>query len=755
MPKYLVIVESPAKEKTISKFLGKDFIVRSSYGHIRDLPKSKLGIDTEHDFTPTYINIKKSERILSDLRSKSAKTDKVYLATDLDREGEAIAWHLKEALELSDDQIERITFHEITPEAINDAVKHPRKLNMGLVNSQQARRILDRIVGYKLSPLLWSKIKKGLSAGRVQSVAVMIICDREQEIQNFVPVEYWNIEANLSKQNQQDAFFTAGLISRNGEKIEKLTIKNQQEADNILKGLEGAVYTVSNIESKNRKRAPYPPYTTSTLQQDASRRLGFSASKTMMIAQKLYEGINIGGDSSGLITYMRTDSLNIAKSCQMQTLDFIEKKYGKDFVPQNPRIYKTKSKGAQEAHEAIRPTSPNRLPEQIEQYLSADEFKLYFLIWKRFIASQMSEAVYNVVSVDIKANDCIFRATGSVLIFDGFMRVYNIEETEREMKIPKLDQNEILDLIKLSSEQKFTEPPPRFNEASLIKALEEYGIGRPSTYAPIINTILQRLYVKLENKRFTPTPLGIVVNDVLKKYFGNIVSTQFTAAVEEKLDHIAENQIEWQKVIGEFYHPFEHDLKNAQQNLGYQKVEAKQTDIICPKCGKPMLLRMSRGGEFLGCSGFPECKFTMSLDRDGNPVLSEQETTDVCEKCGQPLVRKIGFAKRPYLICKNPDCGAKYSIDSKGNKVFKPAPEMTDIKCQKCGSPMLKRKGKRGEFLTCQAFPKCRNLIWLTSEKKAAEKKAAKSTKAKTKTKTKKTAAKKAVKENAADAVQN
>jgi DNA topoisomerase-1 len=719
VPKYLVIVESPAKEKTISKILGKDFTVKSSYGHIRDLPKSKIGIDIEDNFAPTYTNIPKAKKLISDLKKAAESSDKIYLATDFDREGEAIAWHLKEALQLTDSKISRITFHEITSEAILDAVKRPRGLDMGLVNSQQTRRILDRLVGYKLSPLLWKKIKVGLSAGRVQSVAVMIICSREEEIKNFVPVEYWSIEAELSKLEKNAIPFKAQIFSKNNIKFDRLAIQNKEQADNILKELEGTKYIVKSIDTKQRKRSPYPPYTTSTMQQDASRRLGFSASKTMSVAQKLYEGINIGSSvSTGLITYMRTDSLNIAKSVQNETLKFIESSYGNNFLPKTPRIYKAKTKGAQEAHEAIRPTSPNKIPSKIKQYLSSDELKLYDLIWKRFLASQMSDAVYNTVTAEISAKDYLFKATGSTLIFEGFLKVYNIDDNEKEIKLPLLKNGEILNLLQIIPQQHFTEPPPCYNEASLIKALEEHGIGRPSTYAPTIKTILDRLYVRLDGKKFVPTNLGIVVNNVLKNHFGNIINVKFTAGVEEKLDDIAEDKVVWQNVLKDFYNPFEKDLEEAEKNLQRQKIQAQQSSEICPNCGKYMVIRDSKAGQFLGCSGYPECKTTLSLDKYGKVVAGSQETDMKCDKCGSPLIKKIGFRGKQYLSCKNyPECKTIYNIDKDGNKVIKPEPEHTNIKCEKCGAEMLKRVGKRGPFLTCSAFPKCRNLQWIKTSK--------------------------------------
>ncbi len=715
--KSLVIVESPAKSKTISKILGDDYIVKSSFGHIRDLPESKIGVDIEKNFKPTYVAMPKSKKVISDLKKAVEKVGHIYLATDLDREGEAIAWHLKELLKLSDDKTDRITFHEITESAIKEAVKNPRKIDMSLVDSQQARRILDRLVGYKLSPILWKKIKKGLSAGRVQSVAVMMICDREEEIEKFVPVEYWSIEAELQK-DKKDISFKANLLSKDGKKIDKLAIKNKEQAKLILKELENAQYKVSSIEKKERKRSPYPPYTTSTMQQDISRRLGFSSSKTMSVAQKLYEGIQIGNQGVvGLITYMRTDSLNIAAVAQKETLNFIGTNYGKQFVPVKPRFYKTKSKGAQEAHEAIRPTSVKRTPEMMKQYLTTDEYKLYNAIWNRFVASQMTDAIYDTVTIDIQANNYIFRATGSTLKFDGFMKVYSIQDEEtKEPKLPTLQQNDILNLINIIPEQHFTEPPARYNEASLIKTLEEYGIGRPSTYAPTIKTILDRMYVRIENKKFYPTDLGVIVNKFLKENFKDVINYKFTADIEEEFDDIAENKLKWQDVLKKFYTPFKKHLKQA-ESATRQKIEPKATNEICPKCGKPMVIRDSRRGPFMACTGYPECKTTFSVDKDGNKVSNEpQKTEEKCPKCGGTMLKKMGF-RGPYLACEHyPECKTTYSLDKNGNKVIKPEPKKTDIKCEKCGSPMLKRIGKRGPFLTCSAFPKCRNLQWVKTD---------------------------------------
>jgi len=663
MSKYLVIVESPAKEKTISKFLGSNFAVKSSFGHVRDLPKSKIGVETEKNFKPQYVIVPRAKKLISELKKLSDKADSVYLATDYDREGEAIAWHLKEALKLKDEKLKRITFLEITKDAINEAVKHPRKIDSDLVNSQQARRILDRLVGYELSPLLWRKIKYGLSAGRVQSAALRMICDREEEIKSFKPQEYWGVEAELSKKSGDNRHFLAHLVSKGAKKFEKLDIKNKETAEQIVNELKGAEYEVAKIEAKERRRSPFPPYSTSTLQQDASRRIGFYASKTMKVAQKLYEGVHLGKEGDiGLITYMRTDSLNIAASAQKEARDFILAKYGAGFLPEKPKFYKTKSKGAQEAHEAIRPTSVKRTPEEIKKFLSVDEFELYDLIWRRFVASQMMDAVFDTVSADIRAKEYMFRASGSTLKFKGFLEVYEVQQDdEKDVSLPALSEKEILNLVKLLDEQHFTEPPPRFNEASLIKALEEQGIGRPSTYASIINTITQRTYTRLEQKRFFPTALGIVVSDLLKRYFKEIVDIQFTAGIEEKLDLVAEGKTDWVSMVRDFYAPFKKDLADAEKNIKRQKVEPEKTNEICPKCGKPMVLRDSPRGRFLACSGFPECRTTFSLDREGKKIERVQ-------------------------------------------------PEMTDIKCEKCGSPMLKRVGKRGPFLACSAFPKCRNI---------------------------------------------
>lgn len=672
MAKNLVIVESPTKEKTISKFLGSAYVVRSSYGHIRDLPKSKIGVDIEHNFEPQYAVTVKAKKLIPELKKLSKAAAVVFLATDYDREGEAIAWHLKDALGLTDKKIRRITFHEITQEAIKEAIANPRDIDDALVNSQQARRVLDRLVGYKLSPLLWRKIKYGLSAGRVQSVAVRIICDREEEIEAFKPQEYWSLGIELEKKGYSP--FTAYLHSKADKKYDKLSINEQVTVNQITSDIGTAGFSVLSIESKQKERSPSAPYTTSTLQQDASRRIYFSAAKTMLIAQKLYEGIDIGKDGNvGLITYMRTDSVNVAESFRKETAKYVEDKLGKKYLPAKPRIYKTKSKGAQEAHEAVRPTSVRRSPDELKPFLSDDEYKLYDLIWRRFVASQMANAVYDSCSADIKAKDYIFRATGRTLKFDGFLNVYEVKDVddeakeEKDIQLPPLVNGDALALLRFLPEQHFTEPPARYNEASIIKTLEEHGIGRPSTYAPTIHTIVGRGYVRLEQRRFYPTDLGKLVNDVLKNHFPDIVDLEFTANVEARLDDIAEGKIKWSDVVGDFYVPFDETLKKAETNLTRQKIKPLETDEKCPKCGKPMVIRVSRNGRFLACTGFPECKTTFSIDKDNN-------------------------------------------------KIIKPAPEITSEVCEKCGKPMVKRFGRRGPFIACSGFPNCKNTKKIKAE---------------------------------------
>lgn len=662
MSKYLVIVESPTKEKTISRILGKNFVIKSSNGHIRDLPKNKIGIDINNNFKPTYVNIRRSEKIILNLKKSISSFDKVYLATDFDREGEAIAWHLKEVLKLPDSKILRITFNEITKDAIISSLKHPRKIDINIVYSQQTRRILDRLVGYKLSPFLWRKVKIGLSAGRVQSVALMIICNREEEIKKFKPVEYWNIEVSLAKKNMIDNIFKATIFSRKNKKLNKFEIKNKEQSNAIVNDIKNATYIVKSIVGKTHKRLPYSPYTTSTMQQDASKKFGFTSSKTMFIAQKLYEGISINkAINTGLITYIRTDSLNISKKAQTEALDFIKNSYGIDYVPKKIKIYKTKIKGAQEAHEAIRPTILDKTPLEIKDYLSIDEFKLYDMIWKRFVSSQMSDAIYKVITVEILAKDYLFKTSINSLLFDGFLKILNFNNEEKEIALPQLHVNEQLNFINFIQKQHFTEPPNHYTEASLIKTMEEYGIGRPSTYAPTITTILNRTYVHLNNKKFLPTNLGILVNNLLKTHFKNIININFTANIEKKLDKIAENKIIWQNVLKKFYLPFKKNLNILEKKIKKQKIHVQHTSEICHKCKKSMVIRYSKNGQFLGCSGYPKCKTI-------------------------------------------------YNIDKNGNKIIKIEQKYTNIKCEKCGSKMIEKIWKNKYFLACPCFPKCKNL---------------------------------------------
>ncbi|MCK6462928.1 MAG: type I DNA topoisomerase [Candidatus Pacebacteria bacterium] len=613
----LVIVESPTKAKTISNFLDKEYKVESSYGHVRDLPKSKLGIDVENNFEPSYVIPTKARKKVNELKKLAEKADEVILASDEDREGEAIAWHVSQLLGAQN--AKRIVFHEITKAAIEEAVKNPRELDMNLVDAQQARRVLDRLVGYELSPFLWKKLFKGLSAGRVQSVAVRLIVDREREIQTFIPQEYWSIEAELAKNSN---VFTAKLHKKDGKILDKLEIKNKEEADTILKELNGANYIVDNVEKKEAKRQPLPPFTTSTLQQDAANKLRYSAKQTMMIAQQLYE--------NGHISYMRTDSVNLSRESLAAAKKFIGENFGKQYCLEAPRVFKGKSKGAQEAHEAIRPTSPAKTPDTLKEKLDAKQHKLYDLIWRRFIACQMPPAVFDQTAADITAKNYVFRASGSILKFDGWLKVYPLKFSENIL--PELSEKEKLDLVKILPEQHFTEPPPRYNEASLIKALEDHGIGRPSTYAPTITTIQTRNYVaKNEQKRLAPTETGIMVNDILVKHFPEIVDVQFTAKMEEDLDKIAEGEEKWVPVIKNFYGPFHENLLKKEKEVAKQEVE-ETTDEVCANCGKPMLVKRGRFGKFLACSGFPECKTTKPMKKDAPKQIGMK-----CPKCKETL----------------------------------------------------------------------------------------------------------------------
>jgi DNA topoisomerase-1 len=660
----LIIVESPTKAKTITKFLGPKYRVLSSYGHIRDLPKSELGVDTEHNFEPKYIIPTKARKTVSMLKKEAKEAKTIILATDEDREGEAIAFHLSKILDLGDKEQQRIVFHEITKQAIENALKNPRDIDMNLVNAQQGRRVLDRLVGYKLSPFLWKKIVKGLSAGRVQSVAVRLIVEREDEIKAFKPQEYYTIEAELqSREANAKTNFLSFLIKKDEKTIPKLGINTKKEADAIVKNLNNAEYKVASIDKKESRRNPLPPFTTSTLQQEASKRLRWPAKFTMSVAQKLYE--------KGHITYHRTDSLNLSEISLTGAKKFIEEKYGKNYSPGFARRFKTKSKGAQEAHEAIRPTYPNKEPSQLK--LDDKQHRLYDLIWRKFIASQMSQAIFDSTSIDISAKNYTFRTTGQTLKFDGFLKVYTMKYEEAEL--PMLEKNEILELIKLLSNQHFTQPLPRYTEAGLIKILEENGIGRPSTYAPTISTIQTRNYVqKNEDKRFEPTEIGIAVNGLLVEHFPKIVDIKFTAIMEKNFDEIAEGETEWTQVIENFYTPFAKNLANKEEEVPKHKIAEQKTDKICPKCGAPLIIKLGRFGKFYACSAFPECKHTAPLER---PSLGVK-----CPKCEEgELVEKRTRKGKIFFACnKYPQCD------------FALWDKPINEKCPKCDSLLVETK---------------------------------------------------------------
>jgi DNA topoisomerase I len=657
----MVIVESPAKARTVGRFLGRGYTVEASVGHIRDLPSNRMGVDIEHDFRPRYVIPAKKKDVVKKLRAKASKASEVYLATDPDREGEAIAWHLEAALrrELRGISVHRVEFHEITKPAVDEAFSQPRKIDTLRVDSQQARRILDRVVGYSLSPLLRDKMgRRGLSAGRVQSVTLRLICEREREIEAFVPEEYWTIEAELRQQQaeaeEERKSFIARLFKVRGEDPE---LKTESDARTIVDDLEGAIYVVDKVTRRERRRSPAPPFTTSTLQQEASRKLRFTAKRTMAVAQALYEGKDIGdGERVGLITYMRTDSVNVSESAQAEAREVIQERFGKEYLPARPPQYKTRAKGAQEAHEAIRPTSSLRDPDSLKPYLSRDELRLYTLVWERFIASQMAPAILDQTSVDILAGPpagekpYLFRATGSVVKFPGFLRVYEEgredEDEEEEgtgVLLPTLRKGEELELLRLLPKQHFTQPPPRYTDASLIRTLEEYGIGRPSTYAPTLSTLLQRRYIGREAKKLFPTKLGFTVNDLLVEFFPDVVNVGFTAEMEEKLDEIATGKVSWVPMLREFYEPFSERLEVAQDNMPRLEFEPEPTGEMCPECGKPLLFRDGRYGKFIGCSGWPECRHTEPIPLPGV----------ACPECGGAIVEKRTRRGRRFWGCVN------------------------------------------------------------------------------------------------------
>ena len=649
--KTLVIVESAAKARTIGKFLGQNYKVKASVGHVRDLPKSKMGVDIENGFQPKYITIRGKGALIKELREESEKADRVLLATDPDREGEAIAWHLSQVINLPEDAKCRIEFNEITKDAIKKAVKAPRGIDYDRVYAQQARRVLDRLVGYSLSPLLWAKVRKGLSAGRVQSVAVRLICEREKEIQEFKPEEYWTIECVL--QTEDGATFSAKLHNVDGKKP---VVPNEATARELVDRIMKAKFTVSKIEQKERRRNALPPFTTSTLQQEAAKRLGFTPSRTMRIAQELYEGINIGAEGSvGLVTYIRTDSVRVSSDAQAEARTFIMEAFNPDYYPGKPNVYKSR-KSAQDAHEAIRPTSVYRRPEDIKAFLSRDQLRLYRLIWSRFVASQMAAAVYDTVTVDINGDKLGLRANSSQLKFPGHLAVYEEKEDEHEgetltNKIPELKVGQKVAVEKVNSEQHFTQPPPRYTEASLVKLLEEKNIGRPSTYAPIIETIIKRGYVERKAKQLYPTELGIIVVDLLIQYFPEIMEVKFTAEMEENLDQIEEGERSWDQTVQEFYHPFAARLERAREEMEKVNLPDEPAGKECPQCGRPMLIKMGRFGKFIACSGFPECRHTESL----NEVVDAK-----CPRCGGDIVALRTKKGRRFYGCKNyPECDFK------------------------------------------------------------------------------------------------
>lgn len=780
--KHLVIVESPAKAKTINKYLGTDYEVAASKGHVRDLPMKKFGINIDKGWLPTYQILEDRKAVLSDLKKMASKADTVFLAPDPDREGEAIAWHLKEALGLKDERTRRVTFNEITKRAITDAFDHPTDINMDKVAAQEARRFLDRVVGYKLSPLLRKKVAKGLSAGRVQSVAVRLIVEREREIQKFQTEEYWKVIALLKEKGKgkrpevelvikkakgkeeadpdQDEVekpaevevpkgaFLAELAEWAGQKFEA---KAEDDVRKIAEDLLTATYAVGKIEQKERQERPQAPFITSTLQQQGSIRLRFSAKKTMMLAQRLYEGVDLGGEgSTALITYMRTDSTRVSDDALKSVRGLIEKQHGKDYLPDKPNSFAT-GKGAQEAHEAIRPTDLSQTPAKVGKHLPKDLHQLYSLIYNRFVASQMAPAVFAVTNVEVTGAQGLFKSQGRIMKFDGYRKVLPPAGKQEDALLPELAEKQVLDLVQLTGSQHFTQPPPRYSEASLVKSLEKEGIGRPSTYAAIISKIQERNYVEQRERRFFATEMGMLVTDMLVQHFPHILDLKFTSKMEGELDDIEEHKAKRDDVLEEFYGPFRLALETAETNMqavkgvetgepcpkcqkplvwryskktgkfagcsGYPECDYTQgangevrtteiTDVVCSTCGKAMIKRMSRRGPFLGCSGYPECKTTMNFDAEGKPVLASRPTNHVCEKCNSPMVIREG-RRGPFLACTGyPKCRNAKNVDAEGNPI---EPIITGIACEKCGAMMSAKPGPRGPFLGCSAYPKCRS----------------------------------------------
>jgi len=681
LQKNLVIVESPAKAKTIEKFLGKNYKVTASIGHIRDLPKSSLGIDIENRFEPKYITIRGKGPVIKELKNEAKKSKNIYLATDPDREGEAISWHLAHILGIDDKKKVRVEFNEITKNAVTNAIKKPREIDLNLVDAQQARRILDRLVGYKISPLLWRKIRKGLSAGRVQSVAVKLICDREKEIENFLPEEYWSIKAMLQKDKEVFESNFYGVIVDGKEK--KIDLKNKEQVDSILAAIDKKNFIVKDLKKGLKRKKPNPPFTTSTLQQDASKKLGFSTKKTMIIAQQLYEGIAIKGEGSvGLITYMRTDSTRVSKESIQLAGKLITSDFGEKYFDGGNEYSNKSKKDSQDAHEGIRPTSIDKVPISIKDSLSADQYKLYKLIWERFLSSQMTNAVYDTLTVTFENKTYIFKSSGSILKFDGFLRVYNSgDEEEKSLNIADVKKDDILAAKKVIPKQHFTQAPARFTEASLIKTLEELGVGRPSTFAPTISTILSRDYVILEKRSFSPTELGILVNDLLSEYFNEVINEEFTAQLEENLDNIAEGQLPWIRVVEDFYKDFSTYLEKADKEIEKIEIQDEVSDVVCEFCGRNMVVKTGRYGKFLACPGYPECKNT-------KPILDKLDVD--CPNCEGKLVRRRSKKGRVFYGCSNyPDCN------------FVLWDEPIKEKCPKCGSLMVVKKNKSEKKIKC------------------------------------------------------
>jgi DNA topoisomerase I len=718
MAKSLLIVESPTKVNTLKKIVGKDFVIKASVGHLKDLPKKKLGVDIDKDFAPEYITIRGKGKILSELKAAAKKADHIYLAPDPDREGEAIAYHIgNEVAKFTKGKIYRVSFNEITKKAVKSALDNPTELNVNRVNAQQARRILDRLVGYKISPILWKKIHRGLSAGRVQSVALRLVVDREREIQAFNPVEYWSITLDL--EGKIPPPFESKLFKIKDEKAE---VNNQEEADKIVKAVEGEKLVLEGITKKERKRNPTAPFITSTLQQEASRKLNFTPKKTMMLAQRLYEGLALGKKGTvGLITYMRTDAVRLSDDALEAVRAFIPERYGKEYLPAAPNIYKSK-KSAQEAHEAIRPSDVNIEPKAIKEYLEKDLFNLYQLIWSRFVACQMVPAVLDTTQFDIRTGDYLFRSNGSILKFAGFMKVY-VEVTEEKQEegaekpksdsdrlLPELDKGDVLKLLKISPDQHFTQPPPRFTEALLVKELEEQGIGRPSTYAAIISVIKDRDYIRSEERRLAPSELGFLVSDALVENFPDIMNSEFTAKMEGQLDEIEDGKMEWVQALKDFYKPFAVDLEEAEKKMKDLKSQVEETDEVCEKCGQPMIIKWGRFGKFMACTGYPECKSTKNLGADGTAEsATTEEVEGKCDKCESPLIMKMGrFGK--FIACSNyPEC-----------KFTKPVSLGISCPEEACEGEISPRRTKKGRtFYGCSKYPDCKFTSWEKPVKEA------------------------------------